>query len=76
MPLVGGMLCRYIHACCIHVLIMTTRDEVDKCNDEWKQIEEELTCSICSELFEGPNPIYTRSVRNVLCRLVETLLSE
>ena len=36
----------------VHVLKMGTRDEVDRCNDEWKQIEKELTCSICSELFE------------------------
>lgn len=31
----------YMHA--VHVLKMATRDEVDKCNDEWKQIEEELS---------------------------------
>ena len=32
-----------IYMLAVHVLKMATRDEVDKCNDEWKQIEEELS---------------------------------
>ena len=37
---------------------MATRNEgKDRCHDEWKQIEEEVTCSICSELFKEPKTL-------------------
>ena len=36
---------------------MATKNEEDRCNDEWKQIEEEITCSICSELFKEPKTL-------------------
>ena len=48
---------------CIHVIInliifkMASRDEEYSYHDEWGQIERELTCSICSELFREPKTL-------------------
>ena len=36
---------------------MASRDEEDRYHDEWEEIERELTCSICSELFKKPKTL-------------------
>ena len=36
---------------------MVTRNEEDSHHNEWKQIKEEITCSICSELFKEPKTL-------------------
>ena len=46
-------------------------DGVVPVEKEWQQIEEEITCSICGDLFTDPKiiPCFTRSVSNVLRRV-------